>query len=523
MWFLQVEGPHHEDFLQDIDQVRERGYLDGIRARVAATGESYRTRGDAQDDSFYKGAANVRSELAVPLKVDGAVIGVLNVESHEADAFDASDEELLELFADEVVIAYENARNLEEAQRRLEKVRLLVETSEDLAKLDGSGDGFRSACRIVAAAAAEHCNCPVAVRATDKNTSSLVLLAREKNGTDWRFARTVRPYQSEERGRSVRDREVRYIRDVDESTHTPEDPRTRSLAIAPVFFNDDFLGEIVIYHHEPEHFDEDDLDFFRGLAQILGITRHRVEAWEREESMIQEQKQNEMIGWLGDASYGIAHRLSNDLVPVRVRLELIQEHLEKKGALDATCAKYMERASNQLNLVLDLAERLVEESTRIGLREKTDVPVEHLVIELKDHFRDLPEGVELDSQIPDGIAQIRAVTNHPFDILHNLVKNAIEAFGGSPGKVSIQAKDLGSEIALTVQDNGPGISPELLDDIFDFFVKGQESNGSGFGLWSSRRKAEASGGSLTVMSEVGRGSTFILKLPKVAPSLETQA
>ncbi|MEO1082710.1 MAG: GAF domain-containing protein [Acidobacteriota bacterium] len=522
VWFLQEGGDHHEEFLQDIDQFRDLGYLDGIMARVAATGESYRTRGDAQEDSFYKGAPNVHSELAVPLKMDGSVIGVLNVESHEANAFDASDEELLELFADEVVIAFENARNLEEAQRRLEKLRLMIETSEDLAKLDGSGDGFRSACRIVAAAAAEHCDCPVAVRATDKNTSNLVLLAQEKNGTDWRFSGTVRPRSGEDQGRPAKDREVRYIPDVFESTLSQEDPRTRSLVVAPVLFKNEHLGEIVICHPEPEHFDEDDLKFFRGLAQILGITRHRVEAWQREEALIEEQKQNELIGWIGDASYGIAHRLSNDLVPVRARLELIQEHLEDKNVFDATCAEYMSRASDQLNLVLDLAERLVEESKQLGKKEKTDISVEHLILELKDQFRELPEDVELDSQIPEGIAPIRAVTNHPLDILHNLVKNAIEAFGASPGRISIRAEESGSEIALEVQDNGPGISPELREDIFDFLVKGKESNGSGFGLWSSRRKAEASGGSLTVTSEVGQGSTFTLKLPKVAPSLETQ-
>ncbi|MCB2144762.1 MAG: response regulator, partial [Rhodobacteraceae bacterium] len=104
--------------------------------------------------------------------------------------------------------------------------------------------------------------------------------------------------------------------------------------------------------------------------------------------------------------------------------------------------------------------------------------------------------------------------------LINLVSNAIKfTHGGVIHIRSTEGADGGFEIA--VQDTGIGIAPENLARIFDDFVTidgryERSAGGTGLGLGLSRRLAEMMGGSLTVSSTLGKGSTFLLSLPGAA-------
>lgn len=66
---------------------------------------------------------------------------------------------------------------------------------------------------------------------------------------------------------------------------------------------------------------------------------------------------------------------------------------------------------------------------------------------------------------------------------------------------------------LSVRDAGPGIAPNLLPTLFDRFSRGSGSAGLGLGLYLARGIAEAHGGTLTVQSRLGQGTTFYLSLP----------
>jgi nitrate/nitrite-specific signal transduction histidine kinase len=91
---------------------------EGITAWVAATGEPLLAPDVSRDPHFlfWPDAAETRSELAVPLKTKTAILGVLNVESDQPNAFDESDMEVLQLLANQAAIAIVNARNYERAQ-----------------------------------------------------------------------------------------------------------------------------------------------------------------------------------------------------------------------------------------------------------------------------------------------------------------------------------------------------------------------------------------------------------------------
>src|SRR5919202_1960593 len=119
------------------------------------------------------------------------------------------------------------------------------------------------------------------------------------------------------------------------------------------------------------------------------------------------------------------------------------------------------------------------------------------------------KGLELVVNAPTSL-RIRSDPARVRQILLNLVSNAIKFT--ERGRVTIAVAEFGAErVALSVSDTGPGIPAGWLDDIFEEFTQlHRRTEGTGLGLAISRRLAHLLGGTLTVTSDVGRGSKFVL-------------
>jgi PAS domain S-box-containing protein len=108
-------------------------------------------------------------------------------------------------------------------------------------------------------------------------------------------------------------------------------------------------------------------------------------------------------------------------------------------------------------------------------------------------------------------------------IVLNLVANSIKFTDGG-GRIVVQCGLEPEYVTIEVHDTGRGIPPDKLEAIFEPFVQlkagGTTLNGTGLGLPISRRLAEAMGGTLSVDSELGKGSTFTLRLPRVGTPVD---
>ncbi|MEX2207978.1 MAG: ATP-binding protein [Myxococcota bacterium] len=130
-------------------------------------------------------------------------------------------------------------------------------------------------------------------------------------------------------------------------------------------------------------------------------------------------------------------------------------------------------------------------------------------------------GLDLRVEIgPDLEGAIRSDATRLRQILINLAANAVKFTPSGFVRLSLAADGPG-QLRFEVEDSGPGIPRELQDRVFEAFSQGDESmarrhGGTGLGLAISRQLATALGGSLTLASEVGRGSTFTLRIPAEA-------
>jgi signal transduction histidine kinase len=97
-------------------------------------------------------------------------------------------------------------------------------------------------------------------------------------------------------------------------------------------------------------------------------------------------------------------------------------------------------------------------------------------------------------------------------VLVNLVRNACEAIIGR-GKVVIRGEQQEGAALLIVEDNGPGVSPAVKNSLFDPFVTAGKTGGTGLGLAIVKKIVEDHKGSVSVASEPGSGTRFVLSLP----------
>lgn len=130
----------------------------------------------------------------------------------------------------------------------------------------------------------------------------------------------------------------------------------------------------------------------------------------------------------------------------------------------------------------------------------------------------LNNGIEFDCHAPSVPVQTRTDARKVRQILVNLVTNAIKFT--PTGKVTVSMEKVGDDIVYRTTDTGPGIAPEHQEKIFEAFWRVENSatratGGTGLGLSVSRRLARLLGGDLNVQSELGRGSTFILRVPAI--------
>jgi signal transduction histidine kinase len=174
-----------------------------------------------------------------------------------------------------------------------------------------------------------------------------------------------------------------------------------------------------------------------------------------------------------------------------------------------------ERLLNLINDILDLAKI---ESGKMQVRI-VELSIYDVCEAMMNMFRPLAEkkNIELRPQLAPGIPVLRQDVVKLQQILSNLLSNAIK-FTPEGGRVQLKADAEPQSLVLTVSDTGVGIAPEEQELVFEKFRQGgnpltREHAGTGLGLSIVRELSKLLGGEVTLQSELGRGSTFKVRLP----------
>jgi PAS domain S-box-containing protein len=224
----------------------------------------------------------------------------------------------------------------------------------------------------------------------------------------------------------------------------------------------------------------------------------------------------------------LAHELRNPLAPIRNVVSLLQ----LQGSLDPNVCHARDVISRQIDHLTRLIDDLLDVSRitsdklelrkeRINLAEVVNLAVEssHPLIDQHHH--------KLSILLPGKPIYLNADKIRLAQVIMNLLSNAAK-YTPDEGRITLSAEHNGEEVAVRVTDNGVGIAPDQLPQIFDMFYQANRSyeqlhGGLGIGLTLARRLVEMHGGQVAAHSAgINQGSEFVVRLPIFVEQLQPQ-
>ncbi len=458
-------------------QLKARGHRlqfgQGIVGTVATTKEIFFSNDVAETPNFFRNPLlpDTQSELAVPLRKGDRVLGVLDVQSEEYGRFGAEDISMMQLIADQIAVAVENARLLTEMQAVLKEVQRLNQRLT------------RESWQTVT-----------------QDQNALPLGYRFVNGS-------VMPlYDSR-------------------ATLDELDTESANALTMPLVLRGEVIGKVGLKRNGGLNWAREELAVVEAVANQVTMALENVRlSTEQEKTIV---KLQELDRAKSEFLTSMSHELRTPLNAILGFSELLVEGID--GDLPEMALNDAQLIFNSGQHLLTLVNDILDISKiEAGMLEIVPEPadvyevIEDVVSGSQALIKD--KTVELKLDVPEGLPEVYADKIRLKQILINLVGNGVKFT--KQGNVTIQVQVSEAEpgkMRFGVIDTGIGIPEDKLEAIFERFKqadmsKTREYGGTGLGLSICKQLTEMHGGRIWVESVVDVGSTFFFTIPLVDSS-----
>ncbi|MFQ6132745.1 MAG: ATP-binding protein [Armatimonadota bacterium] len=297
------------------------------------------------------------------------------------------------------------------------------------------------------------------------------------------------------------------------------DFQLRSVICAPLIHQDRALGAIILDNRSAARmFSYEDLQVVTDIANQAAIALANAKlytdlrnAYEELQAAQERLVQSEKLTVIGTLSASIAHDIANLITPISV----VAAMAASQGEVDPELQETVERQTGRLRA---LTRQLMSFSKTQELkREPTDVnaAVEGSASMMRTEAKRAE--VEIVRELADGMPEIMADPDQLDQVFVNLILNAIQAMSDGGGTLTIATGLVEGCVEVSFADDGPGIPAEVTPRLFEAFYTTKGDEGTGLGLFSCKRIIEEEhGGTLSVESELGVGTTFTIRFPESA-------
>jgi signal transduction histidine kinase len=437
------------------------------------------------------------AELTVPLvNSSGRLEGVLNLESPQAGSFSEDDSHMLQSLATYAVTAIQEVRLLD-ALQEVARLLLIEPCQKVLDHLTATANDLL-------------------------NTSSSVIwllsdgeLILTASTGEHHHAEKISLY-SALIGQAIR-RKKKISSEVLESQEG-----ARAL-IVPLFTGDDerALGAFSVFSSDLDtgriaesEWDEKVLTCLAHYA-VLAIQNES-----HQEALRLSQEQHwtaETFAAVGDISANLLHNMNNKVGIIPVRIQAIQDKYRQILETDS----YLNNSLKEIERSAMEAMQIVQENlSHLRPIRMEKVRIATCVLEAI-HAVQLPPDIHIKVEDLDDLPMVTAGGQSLILVFKNLIENANAAMNGN-GNIIIRGLAGPKWVEVSIMDDGPGVSPELHNQIFELNFTGRSGGNPGklgFGLWWVKTLMNRLGGSVMVESDGEHGATFILHLPRVENSI----
>jgi len=242
---------------------------------------------------------------------------------------------------------------------------------------------------------------------------------------------------------------------------------------------------------------------FNQMVVQLRESREEIERLHRTQ-----MSRAEHLATLGEMATGLAHEIRNPLAGIAGVIEIIGRDLPSTSPARAVVKDVRQEIARINHIVTDLLQTARPHPPKVR-KSDLNVTVEHAV--MLGRQQALAKSVEINLHKDASLPEVEHDSDQIHQVLLNLLLNALQAIDRQ-GKVEVTLAQRGPNAVVEVTDNGRGIAPENLPNIFRPFYT-TKGEGTGLGLSLARRIIEDHQGRIDVTSAVGKGTTFAVVLP----------
>jgi len=465
----------------------------------------------------FQRAAGHRTMLAVPLLREGNLVGAFSLARTRVEPFTDKQIELVETFADQAVIAIENARLFQELQDRVGELQALGEVGQALSSSLDLREVLTTivsnATRLAGADGGIVYEYDEAEGVFEVRTAFEMADDRVGMLHPGRFRLGIGAV-----GRAGATRAPVQVEDIETSDVVTPDSRERllaqgmrSLLAIPLLREDDVLGGLVMARKMNGPFSADVLALLETFATQSALAIHNARLFRALEQASQHKSQ-----FLANMS----HELRTPLNAIIGYSEMLQEEAEDLGEQTflPDLQKINAAGKHLLGLINDILDLSKIEAGRMDLFVES-FEVGQLVRDVEAIVQPLVEknGNRLLVECPEDVSQLHADQTKVRQTLFNLLSNAAKFTEQGTITLTVQ-REPDDWLTFAVADTGIGMTEEQLGRLFEAFSQAEASirstyGGTGLGLAISRHFCRMMGGDLTVESVYGQGSTFTISLP----------
>ncbi len=491
---------------------------EGITGWVARTGKPARVSDVMQDSRYVMARRSVRSELAVPLEVNGETRGVLNMDSDRADTFTAEDQELLQELAVQAAKVIQNTW-------LYEQLRLKVHLFESLASVSRTINSTLNLDEALQVITREACLLMQA------RVCSLMMLDESRDWLDLRASHGAGeayinkprlPVDDSLLGVVVRRKKPMQVANVQTSSRyqhveVARQERLVSLLSVPLIFAGQAIGTLSVYMDRPYNFSNEEIRILSALAELSAIAIEKARLYERVVDVEEQLRQNEKLSVLGLLAAEVAHEIRNPLTVMK----LLYHSLDLKYPASDPRAKdariidaKIEHLNKIVEQILAFARTTEPKLVPVNLNELVDEL--GLLVRHKLANQNIRQVRQLQPDLPVVLGDATQLEQ----VFLNLILNAAEAMPDG-GTLTIKScavhlprsNPSATHVAMEFKDTGRGMSQEVQRRAFTTVLGTTKAKGTGLGLAIVGRIIETHHGQIRILSRPGRGTTMRITLP----------